>query len=238
MKTSLFIISLAAVIILSACGKQDQTGNETTIDTATDAVTTEAASVESTDTPDTSAEDSVIAPMAPSADGDTPSGDGKQTMQLISLEQAKAAALSYANISEADATFRDFEQELDDGRYEFEFTANGVEYEIYVAGGTGEITGFKTDKDVGIENFPAAVQEPTAPTVPTSPVTSPDPITPDDAKTIAVKHAGVKVSSISDYKLEFEDGLYEIEFNSGSTEYEFEINAYTGEIVKYETDID
>lgn len=64
----------------------------------------------------------------------------------------------------------------------------------------------------------------------------------EKAKEIALSHAGVSASNISDYssELEYEDGVmvYEIEFDSGNTEYDYEINAITGAIVKAEKDWD
>lgn len=64
----------------------------------------------------------------------------------------------------------------------------------------------------------------------------------EEAKTIAVGHAGFSVSdvSFSKTKLEKEHGtmVYEIEFYKDGMEYEYEINAETGEIIKSEVDRD
>ena len=64
----------------------------------------------------------------------------------------------------------------------------------------------------------------------------------EEAKTIAVNHAGFSVSdvSFSKTKLEKEHGtmVYEIEFYKDGMEYEYEINAETGEIIKAEADRD
>ena len=58
------------------------------------------------------------------------------------------------------------------------------------------------------------------------------------AKQIALTHAGVSEGSIREYECELdrEDGImvYEIDFECGNYEYEYEINAITGEIVKYD----
>ena len=62
------------------------------------------------------------------------------------------------------------------------------------------------------------------------------------AMEIALGHAGVAASNISNYsaELEYEDGVmvYEIEFDSGNAEYDYEINAITGAIVKMENSQD
>ena len=60
------------------------------------------------------------------------------------------------------------------------------------------------------------------------------------AKRIAFDHAGVAADAVSRLKVEFdsEDGVmtYEIDFYSGNMEYEYDIDAKTGDIVKYDID--
>ena len=56
---------------------------------------------------------------------------------LIGLEKAKEIVLAQLGLSEADFTERDYE--LDDGVYELEFTANGVEYEYEVNAFNGKV---------------------------------------------------------------------------------------------------
>ena len=62
------------------------------------------------------------------------------------------------------------------------------------------------------------------------------------ALAIALEHAGVTLEQLSWYEicLDFDDGIwvYEVEFVVGNTEYEYEINAITGEIIKFETELD
>ncbi|MDY3308247.1 MAG: PepSY domain-containing protein [Eubacteriales bacterium] len=62
------------------------------------------------------------------------------------------------------------------------------------------------------------------------------------ALAIALEHAGVTLDQLSWYEicLDFDDGIwvYEVEFVVGNTEYEYEINAITGEIIKFETELD
>ncbi len=62
----------------------------------------------------------------------------------------------------------------------------------------------------------------------------------DRAKEIALSHSGVSASSatFTKTKLDRDDGmyLYEIEFHAGNLEYEYEINALTGDVVKFETE--
>ena len=62
------------------------------------------------------------------------------------------------------------------------------------------------------------------------------------ALAIALEHAGVTLEQLSWYEicLDFDDGIwvYEVEFVVGNTEYEYEINAITGEIIKFETEFE
>ena len=62
----------------------------------------------------------------------------------------------------------------------------------------------------------------------------------DQAKSIALKHAGLSAAEVSftKAKLEKDDGLrkYEIEFIKGSTEYEYEIDAATGSVLEYDVE--
>ena len=62
------------------------------------------------------------------------------------------------------------------------------------------------------------------------------------ARSAALAHAGVSESSASRIQVELDrdDGqtLYEVEFHVGRTEYSYEIDAYTGAILKAEQEID
>lgn len=62
------------------------------------------------------------------------------------------------------------------------------------------------------------------------------------AQETALAHAGVTASSISSYEIEldYEKGVmvYEVEFKANGYEYSYDINAVTGEVVKYEKEKD
>ncbi len=61
-------------------------------------------------------------------------------------------------------------------------------------------------------------------------------ITRDEAKSIALKHAGLTEAEIYDYdiELDFENGIlvYEIDFEKDNTDYDYHINATDGTILK------
>ena len=65
-------------------------------------------------------------------------------------------------------------------------------------------------------------------------------ISEDEAKEIALKHAGLKAEDVEFTKIkeDMDDGVmqYEIEFVSGETEYDYEINMETGEVLDFGTD--
>ncbi|MER2064409.1 MAG: PepSY domain-containing protein, partial [Alkalibacterium sp.] len=62
----------------------------------------------------------------------------------------------------------------------------------------------------------------------------------DEAKTIALNHAGVKEEAVifDEAELDESDRLYELEFEVDETEFEYDIEALTGEILKAERDED
>ena len=67
-------------------------------------------------------------------------------------------------------------------------------------------------------------------------------ITLDQAKAIALNHAGLTADAVyfDKAKLDYDDGMqiYEVEFVSGNVEYEYEIDAVTGAIWDYDWDYD
>lgn len=66
-------------------------------------------------------------------------------------------------------------------------------------------------------------------------------ISREEAYQIAYNHAGVQESEIGWKEIEYDsdDGMmvYEVEFNAGNDKYEYEINAKTGDIIEYKSDI-
>ena len=67
-------------------------------------------------------------------------------------------------------------------------------------------------------------------------------ITSDQAKGIALNHAGLTSDAVYFEKaeLDYDDGvqIYEVEFKNGNTDYEYEIDAVTGAVLNYEWDND
>ena len=84
---------------------------------------------------------------------------------------------------------------------------------------------------------PAATPAATGPSHP-----QPDYISKEEAKAIALTHAGVPADEVTRIKAEFDyergHGEYDVEFHHGSYEYEYEIHAETGKILSFDKEMD
>ncbi len=169
-------------------------------------------------------DDTVIAPSA----------------ELIGKDAAKAAALKHAGVA-ADA-IREYECELDrdDGRvvYEVSFDVGNNEYEYEIDAKTGAVITWhkELDNDIDDDYDDDDDDDDEVVTPPSNGVTA------EEAKTIALNHAGVAAADIRDYECELdkENGAisYEISFKAGNMEYDYDIDAASGKILKSEKEID
>lgn len=155
-----------------------------------------------------------------------------QASAQISLDDAKNTALSDAGLSAADVTYTKDRLDYDDGIsvYEIEFYTANQSYDYEIDATTGAI------REKSIESFQspagtnAGVQN------------SGSYIDADAAKSIALNHAGLSSSDVtfSKTKLEMDDGYtcYEVEFYHGRTEYDYKIDAASGNILEFDSEID
>ena len=169
--------------------------------------------------------------------GNTGSASSGSSGSYIGEAAATAAALRHAGVAEADTTYLRCWVEHDDGRaecYEVEFLSGSTEYQYEIDLYTGavlqseqETYGLPSGGSTGGSSGGTA---------------SGSLIGEAAAKSAALSHAGVGESSASRIQVELErdDGrtLYEVEFHVGRTEYSYEIDAYTGAILKAEQEID
>lgn len=139
--------------------------------------------------------------------------NNNNTSNTISRDEALEIALNHAGASNV----TNYKVELDDNHYEIEFRYGNKEYD-YEISLTGNILKYSTDNDYDDDYYNQTHAN----------------ITRDEAKSIALEHAGV--NSVSNFKIELDDNKYEIEFRGGYQEYEYEINATTGKIISYEID--
>lgn len=142
--------------------------------------------------------------------------------QTITLEQAKAVALSDSGVLGEKAVFTKQKQDYEDNRviYEIEFYDDVNEYEYEI-----DLYGNIIKKEVEPLHASASKEY----------------ITADKAIAAALSHAGLTLSQVTEVKAEFDwenSGIYEVEFRSGRTEYEYVINAADGSVIHFETEID
>jgi len=156
---------------------------------------------------------------------DSPSVATQQDGQsILTAEEAKAIAFAHAGVTEA----FDLEIELDAERgvwhYDVDFDTAEFEYDYEVEAYTGEILKSKKEPEK------AAAPQPQ----PTAPEASAAKLTREEAKSIALTHAGVSKVYDLDVELDKEKGVwvYEVDFETAGVEYEYDIDAYTGEILK------
>ena len=172
------------------------------------------------------------APQIPSAP-EIPSAPSEGVTEA----DARRIALEHAGLSENDVsalTFFKTEKEFDDGRaeYEIKFSADSTKYDYTIDAETGAILSFETEADDAKFSFDAGENPPSAPSE----------IGPEEAKAIALAHAGVSESDAArlEVKRDRDGGRteYEVEFYVGRTEYSYEIDAASGEILNFEPDND
>ena len=150
----------------------------------------------------------------------------------VSIEQAKEIALNHANKTADQVQFIKSKQDWEHGRsvYEIEFIyqegSNYIEYDYEIDASTGQILSY----DYDIENYQQYKQ-----IIDQANVN----ISEEAAKNIALERVpGASYSNIYKFKLEFDDNRWEYEGKIiyDSYEYEFEIDANTGNILKWEVE--
>ena len=173
----------------------------------------------------------------------------------ISVDDAKSAAYAHAGVSEADVCWLQADFDRDGGVYvyELEFSANGLKYDCSVNALTGEIVKFEQEQTgnlAGNGNGSSGTNAGTGVNAGTGnqygngsgTVSTSDFIGEAAAKSAALSNAGVSESEVTRIKCELDRDhgsyKYEIEFSVGRMEYEYEIDAYTGAILKAEHDYD
>lgn len=158
-------------------------------------------------------------------------GRQPKAAQTLPLEasQAETIALDDAGLSANEVQLEPTRYEVDGGVpvWEVEFRAGDREYDFTIHAETGRIL----EKD--IDKKPAKT-----PTDPTAEQT----LTAAEAKETALAHAGLSADRVRglEAELDREKGklIWEVEFRSGRTEYDCEIDALTGRILWFESEID
>lgn len=147
----------------------------------------------------------------------------KPVSTIISFDEALSAALSHAQVPQANAYKIEYAFDYDDPipHYEISFKVENTEYDYDVHAETGEIVEWEKEAKHGATPGPADVS-----------------LSKEAIKAIALAHAGVQEQNVRqlEMKLDTEDGIpvYEIEFHSGVYEYEYDIQAETGAVLKFQ----
>lgn len=138
------------------------------------------------------------------------------------IGEAKALDIAKNHAKVKNITNYKIKLDKDDNKviYEIEFKSEGFEYDYDIDATNGKIIKSDKEKDDDIK------------------ISKPENnyIEKDKAKEIALNHAGVK--DYTGFKIELDDGVYEIEFKSDGFEYEYDIDATSGKIIKNDKEID
>lgn len=173
--------------------------------------------------------------------------------ESITQAQATEIALEHAGVTQEEASSLSVQQDTtEEGRkvYEIDFSTQDTEYHYDVARNNGEIINYHYDTasaassreaqgDDGQESGTTAQEATPAPSQPSQ---SGAGITEDEARSIALEHAGVTAEEATVYrvKADYEDGraVYDVEFAVGATEYDYEIAQEDGAVLSYDSDVE
>lgn len=163
----------------------------------------------------------------------------------ISVEDAKAAAFAHAGLKEKDVVLRKAALDMDDDRgilkYDVDFFAADKDFEYDIDADTGAV--IKAEQEVmDAEDYAEikALKE----NMKTKDAAKSAELNEEGALDIALKHAGVAKSDVTrkNVHLDFDDDLgkkvFDVEFHVGIKEYNYDIDPVTGEICKFDVDID
>lgn len=162
----------------------------------------------------------------------------------IGEEKAKSIAFAHAGTTEAEVTRLYVHTEYDDGRLEYhvDFHIGTTEYEYEISAATGNILDYDMDTndddydDIYDDDGRGSEMQPSSSADPATQISE------EEAKRIALAHAGIAEADASGLRVtsEYDDGRleYQVDFRVGSTEYEYEILAANGSILDYDKDTD
>ncbi|MBQ7800915.1 MAG: PepSY domain-containing protein [Oscillospiraceae bacterium] len=182
----------------------------------------------------------------------TPAQTDAPAVAYLTAQEAETIALTHSGYTAEQVTGLRSEYDVDHGvaEYEIEFRGDDWEYDYTIHAETGEVLSCEEEYDapktapaetVPAETKPAKAPETKAPE--TKPAATEAPatlLTADEAKAIALAHAGLTAEQVKKLEAEFDydDGRpeYEVEFRYGGLEYSYEIHGETGKILDMEKD--
>lgn len=152
---------------------------------------------------------------------------------FIGEAAAEAIALAHAGLNANEVEYKitrlDNNRNANRAEYDVEFWSGNTEYDYEINATTGDIISYDYDAEYNYRGTRQAQSS-----------GSTEYIGAEQAKSIALAHAGTTASKASrlqcsfDYDDRFAE--YEVEWKSGWTEYEYTINAITGDIMGFDVD--
>lgn len=177
-----------------------------------------------------------------SSQSDAPTG--------VTADEARAAALKRADMTEDEVTFLETRLDDDKSEYDIEFISNGFRYECEVRASDGTITDFSVEalptQGAPFEQLPPSQQSSSEPPASSENTASSSSvpngrITEDEARSIAARHAGYSAQEVTfvKTKLDYDDGIaeYDVEFTVGTTLYEYEIRESDGRVLEFSAEV-
>ncbi len=178
----------------------------------------------------------------------------------ITEEEAKNIAFNYANVDKSTITISYINKDIEDRMYEIHFFDNTYEYEVDVNYNNGDIRNYEKDirpnsnnsvttattntNTNTINNNDSTSNTSNTVVVPNSNSTNISPSAKDvyigveRIREIVAEHAGLNYNDLkfskTDLDVDHNIAVYEVEFYYNNLEYDYEVNALTGEILKYE----
>lgn len=171
-------------------------------------------------------------------DDDSKKPEGNKT-SYIGAEKAKTAALAHAGLAGKEVSFTKVEFDRDDGvsLYEVKFRYENTKYEYEINALTGAVIQHESEQKRDLFNSNKTDSNSSQEKIPTVFIGI------EQAQNIALKHAGLSGKQVSFEKIELDQddddpAVYELEFSYEQTEYEYEIDALTGAVLQYESELD
>lgn len=145
--------------------------------------------------------------------------------EFISEDEVLRIALEHAKLTRNDITDLRISLDDEDGKieYEIEFISGYDEYDYDIDAVNGEIRNFDRD-----------AEHCSAPEISTP--EADEFVSENVAKNAAFAHAGIKPEDAREVEIELDEHrgkfIYELEFSCGRYEYEYDIDAFTGEVIR------
>ena len=159
----------------------------------------------------------------------------------IGEEKAMKLALSHAGVPAESLSEYELELDYEHGTmvYEVEFDCEGFEYNYEIDAVTGAILKNQKEATGANTNSSQPHHNPSHTNIVPEHVSY---IGENQAREVALSHAGLSADAVTAYQHhmdhEHNTMIYEIEFHCQGFEYDYEIDAYTGAILKHEKDQD